>query len=83
MPSNTATDGVNSCQAILILAVLSRHGVAAQPNTRHSSRYLTSRHLHTYWIAGVAHRRSRRNGIAMDDTSSPLTPYIGFPPEIF
>ena len=74
---------LDRCQTTLILAEPSRHGAAAPPNTRRSSPYLTFRHLRAYWTVGVDRRRSLRNGVAMDDTSSPLTPYIGFPPEIF
>ena len=75
-------DRQNSCQAILILAEPSLRGAVAQPNTRRFSHCLTSRHLREYWTAGVDRRRSLRNGVEMDDTLSPLTPYIGFLPEI-
>ncbi len=71
------------CQTILILAEPSLRGAVAQPNTRRFSPYLTFRHLRAYWTAGVDRRPSLRNGVAMDDTLSLLTPCIGSLPEIF
>ena len=53
-------------------------GAATRLNTKHSLHYQTFRLRRAYWIVEVDPRPSPRNGVEMDDSWWPLTPYTGF-----